>query len=504
MRDDSLQALWQLGDEVWSQDPASGSFRLDEVAAREVDAGRLADIDLALGAHLKVAGCQRAACAYYPRAFSFCPNCGERFPPAPSPLPEWLPPYGSRAHFGLKVTDFDLALADASELPEPEQRLPLPGNGVFEFAVGGFGAPRQRLLAINRLGGLALWSPQRREWLRLEADGIALGESTLESWEWSAAIPGSAIGSRGLYLPTDAGAGWVDIDQLRLSYSVTRDAGRALGGAAAIGEVMALPALLPDGVHVLLRSAVRSGAPAAASSLPVRALAAFDASGIDPAALRFGVPIVDSDRQRIYWIGNKGQIVLEAHGSSSAGFRASWLGWPGLSENDIVCTHYGPPHRDARGQYWQLCFDDDLDPQKKTYRFITVGPNPQTRAVSQPRLASGALTYHRGRIYRSGPWDDNHDYLGRECLILPLLETASTDTFVAAEIDYRGTPMTLFKSNQRYLADFRIIGRSNQHVHRVGALPQPWETRVFVYEKCLFLYHPQHPERAILGWKLAD
>lgn len=504
MKTEGFQQLWRLGDEAWSQDPASGSFRLEEAAGGEVDAGRLADIDLALGAHAKVSVCQRAECAYYPRAFSFCPNCGERFPPAPTPLPEWLPPYGSRAHFGLKVTDLELSLADTSELPEPEQRLPFPGNGIFEFAVSSFGAARQRLLAINRRGGLALWSPQRREWLRLEADGIALGESTLESWEWSAAIPDSATGSRGLYLPTDGGPCWVDIDQLRLSYSATRDAGRALGGAAAIGEVMALPALLPDGVHVLLRTAARSGTPAGTSSLPVCATAAFDASGVDAAALRFGVPIVDSDRQRIYWIGNKGQIVLDWHGPSIASFRASWLGWPGLSENDIVCTQYGPPHRDARGQYWQLCFDDDIDPQNKTYRFITVGPNPQTRAVSQPRLASGALTCHRGRIYRTGPWDDEPEYLGRECLILPLLETASTDAFVAAEIDYRGTPMALFKSNERYLADLRIIGRRNQHVHRVGALPQPWETRLFVYEESLFLYHPQHPERAILGWRLGS
>lgn len=466
---------WDLGDQRWSRDPATGAFEL--LGYRQLGTpGAAADpLDWAglVGARLShdPADCAGRPLALFPSEFRYSPTTGHPLAAAPHRGTEvWLPPFGGERDGaqrlqGLRLTAARLSLP-GSLTPEanPDDELPPPCEGPCHFIVAAFSACESRLVALEVASGvLRQWLPHSRRWADLAPVGEArLGPSALGDDAWSLAAL-EQQGTLRLFLPSDDGLAVVGINLL---------AGRCevhTLGSTCVGA----PVLWRGRVHVPMLD--REGVVFVQAVRPDDlALERMTVSGLDPAAHRWLRPVADP--QRIVWMGSRGQLLVRAEAAGPAG-SASFLPWPpGIAPRFDL----GGPSL-AAGHLWQPCFLRDAQ---------------GGRVVSVQLGAAGpALRDPAG----DDPDEDDDGSTTRERSTTLLASTTSSVT-LRARLDDARRVSSGFGSKESYLTTFELAGEDTLAFF-AARLSRPWTTQAFLYAGRLYLHHPELP--VLPGWQCA-
>ncbi|HZF83496.1 MAG TPA: hypothetical protein VE084_08350 [Burkholderiaceae bacterium] len=466
---------WDLGDQRWSRDPATGAFEL--LGYRQLGTpGAAADpLDWAglVGARLShdPADCAGRPLALFPGEFRYSPTTGHPLAAAPHRGTEvWLPPFGGERDGaqrlqGLRLTAARLSLP-GSLTPEanPDDELPPPCEGPCHFIVAAFSACESRLVALDvARGTLRQWLPHSRRWAELAPVGDArLSASSLGDDAWSLAAL-EQQGTLRLFLPSDDGLAVVGINLL---------AGRCevhMLGSTCVGA----PVLWRGRVHVPMLD--REGVVFVQAVRPDDlALERMPVSGLDPAAHRWLRPVADP--QRIVWMGSRGQLLVRAEAAGPAG-AASFLPWPaGIAPRFDL----GGPSL-AAGHLWQPCFLRDAQ---------------GGRVVSVQLGAAGpALRDPAG----DDPDEDDDGSTARERSAILLASTTSSAT-LRARLDDARRVSSGFGSRESYLTTFELAGEDTVAFF-AARLSRPWATQAFLYAGRLYLHHPELP--VLPGWQCA-
>lgn len=465
---------WDLGDQVWAHDPATGAFEL--LAYRDLGhAGAMADpLDWAglVGARLShdPADCAGRPVALFPGEFRHSPATGQPLAPAPHlGTGVWLPPFGGERDGtqrlqGLRLSSARLALpARLSPEATPDDELPLPCEGPCHFIAAPFSACEARLVALEVASGvLRQWLPHSRRWAPLAPAGGALGPSSLGDEAWSLAAL-EHEGTMRLFLPSDDALAVVAINLLAGQCEV-----RTLGSAC-----VGAPVLWRGRVHVPMLD--REGVVFVQAVRPDNlALERIPVAGLDPAAHRWLRPVADP--QRIVWMGSRGQLLVRAEpaGPTEA---ASFLPWPpGVSPRFDL----GGPSL-AAGHLWQPCFLRDAQ---------------GGRAVSvQLGAAEPALRDPPGERE-----DDEGDGSAAAQRSATLLASTTSSTTLRARLDDARRVSSGFGTKESYLTTFELAGEDTVAFF-AARLSRPWATQVFLYAGRLYLHHPELP--VLPGWQCA-
>ncbi|MDI3382662.1 hypothetical protein ACFPPF_15855 [Xenophilus aerolatus] len=466
---------WDLGDQLWARDPATGAFELLGYRQLGTAAAATHPLDWAglVGARLShdPADCAGRPLALFPGEFRYSPATGQPLTPAPHLGSEvWLPPFGGERDGtqrlqGLRLTSARLSLpAGLSPEAKPDDELPLPCDGPCHFIVAAFSACESRLVALDVARGvLSQWLPHSRQWAELAcAGGARLGASSLGDDAWSLAAL-EQQGTMRLFLPSDDGLAVVGINLLAGQCEV-RTLGSACVGAPVLwhGRVH-VPMIDRDGVVFV--QAVRPD-DLALERMPV--------AGLDPAAHRWLRPVADP--QRIVWMGSRGQLLVRAEPIGPAG-TASFLPWPpGVSPRFDL----GGPSL-AAGHLWQPCFLRD----EQGGRVVSV-----QLGASGPTLRDAA---------GDDPDEDDDGGAPRERSTTLLASTTSSAT-LRVRLDDARRVSSGFGTKESHMTTFELA-REDTVAFFAARLSRPWATQAFLYAGRLHLHHPELP--VLPGWQCA-
>lgn len=484
---------WPLPSGVWHHDVGSDQWTLQQTAQGRACAASVAAADRALlaGASSAPGNPQRV----FPPEFRFAPDSGEPLVVAALPQREpWCAPFGAGAAVadavqarGLQRTGVALALRDAgASTDDAPHSLPLPPPGAYEFVVGRAGTAQDTLLALEPdHGSLLAWLPRSGTWLRLGAPhGGLLAESPLPRERWGLELVQTGALTR-LFLPTAAGIAVVEPEVLGAGFNL-----RVVGEGIAVGAPLAwagevwAPCRRADGTLEIfsVTFAGQSGQglkPALPPSLPAEGFAA---------------PV--STPRQLIWPCRDGQLALRRN---SAGLpEAAWLPWPAGMHAEF---EFGCPYLSSTGALWQLCFDDT----SRSYVYVQMGrTHPEVQGVSSPRFCTGMQSYKLGQRLGGEPWlEPEHAFdASSHEVVVPLLESAHDDAVLGLVIEAESGVGELMRSRERKRAVLQLQSdaRSDARFFTLTAA-RPWRSRAFVYDGCLWLFHPDAGR--IGGWALA-
>ena len=470
---------WDLGDQLWSRDPATGAFELLDYRQLGTPSAAADPLDWAglVGARLSQdpADCAGRPLALFPGEFRYSPATGHPLTPAPHLGTEvWLPPYGGERDGtqrlqGLRLTSARLSLP-GSLTPEanPDDELPPPCEGPCHFIVATFSTCESRLVALDVARGvLRQWLPHSRRWAELTPVGDArLGPSSLGDEAWSLAAL-EQQGTLRLFLPSDDGLAVVGINLV-----AGRCEARTLGSAC-----VGAPVLWRGRVHVPMLD--REGVVFVQAVRPDDlALERMPVSGLDPAAHRWLRPVADP--QHIVWMGSRGQLMVRAEAAGAAG-AVSFLPWPaGVSPRFDL----GSP-RLAAGHLWQSCFLRDA----QGGRVVSVQLGAADPALRDPVLRDPA----------DDPTDEDDDdsHAARE-RSTTLLASTTSSAALRARLDDARRVSSGFGTKESYLTTFELAGEDTVAFF-AARLTRPWTTQAFLYAGRLYLHHPELP--VLPGWQ---
>ncbi len=415
-------------------------------------------------------------------------------------MSSWVPPYGisplqkgSRPGSdsnGLRQTARSLRprAPRLNGRPQPlsptddaPRTIELPPPGRYEFCVGRFGTTGDVLVAIEpEKGALFAWAPLARSWLPMEP--IAAGpfaEALAGGNDWRIEMTQDGA-STVLMLATVSGLAVVRADVLSLTYSVTYLG----GGGAAIGA----PIRWSGEVWLPVRNASGGLALCAASGQVVEC-------GAADAVSRFSTPVGDA-RQAI-WPCEQGQLVLRRN--SDGKLETSWVRWPRAV---VPRPEFGCPYLSRSGSFWQLCWDEGAG----SYSFVQMArSNPETHALDSPRFCTGLFSFQRGQWIKTEPWQDDAQAFGAGAgvdeIVVPLVESTAHGAALGLVIETTSAASELLESGARQRAVLRYQAEDSPDLSFFTLqVARPWHTRVFVYDECLWIYHPDLPEAH--GWEL--
>ena len=483
---------WEIDDQVWSRDPATGAFDLADHRGLGAPPATCHPLDLAplIGARVSNDPDDRRdrPAALYPAAFEFSPITGQPLPaPAASHMESWLPPFGGDRAWaempqGLRLTAARLALPPTPDLDaQPDHELPMPPAGDHQFLVGAFGTRDARLIALDPAQGLMHhWLPHSGAWAELRPSGMdALAGSSLGDRAWGMAAQGLRESPR-IFMPTDAGLAVVSVNLVGWTYEVHM-VGQCCVGAPVLwrGEVH-VPMLDDEGKLRIHALNLRDGT----------AVHRVEGQALDASAEWFR-PV--ADRHRVVWVGPTGQWVVERReGNTSTAFLLPW------SQGTVPCFDSGSPCVSGDGQLWQRCVRHDGQDEEPVFVQLGVG-DPAVRAVRSSRSSGYRLDEH---LEDDAAFDDLGDGLDSAPheQVFPLLESPSASAVLCARVQSTHLADELLASGETFTTTFELDGR-----HRIplwtARVPRPWATRPFIYAGHLYLYHPD--KRHLHGWRLA-
>ncbi len=496
-----MAELWDLGNEQWTRDPATGRFSVDSYCGLgpPSSAWLLADVGRLVGAR------PGTGAEIFPSAFTRSPVTGATFPPpaAATDFPGWLPSYGAKdaaelatvGWSGLPRTSQTLVL-DLNRYPPDDPRnpapdvgfppadtLPLPSAGSYFFSVERFGCAAATLIAIEHARGLLFaWTPGSRKWVELAPREGALPECTLQREMWGVQLTSPAPNdSPALVLPTDSGLAVVTVDILALTYTVELIEGRCVGAPLLIAESIAAPAVgVGEGLHLVV---VNRKNPTEFTRVPI------PDSRFEKEA-RFNRAF--ADRRMAVWLSDAGQLLYRPAEALPQN-RMLTVPWP---DGVAPGFEFGAPYLSSTGRLWLLTRNN----RTAAYEYLLLGQSgPEIYPVRSPKLCTGGTVFHLETQLRGEPWmEQEMDDTGARELLIPLLESVPSKSVLRARIEGVGGMSTaaVLRSQDRYRVVFELDGSrdaaKNTRTSRfhVAQISQPWLTRAVMYEGRLYLYHP--------------
>ena len=441
---------------------------------------------------------------HFPAEFVFSPDSGERLTPAStSASAPWIPPCGAQPvrpgsnqgsdARGLRQTVFDITVTQRprsglqsrrSATDDPDRNIPAPPPGQYEFAVGRFGTDVDVLLAIEpEKGALFVWLPTGARWEPLGHDGGGfLAETSVHAAHWRAELQQDGANTI-LFLPTTAGLAVVRPDCLALSFSVSY-----VGGGAAAGA----PVLWGGEAWAPLRDA--SGAITVIAASSSGQLLRTQHSSIQAPEAVFGHPVCDA--QQVIWPAQDGQLVVRKGPDGAA--QCSWVAWPA---DATPVFSFGCPYLSATGRFWQLCWNR----RDESYVYIQMGRSgAESMPTMAPALCTGRYSYKMATRMKGDPWLDPSDTndANSNDVVIPILESTKHGAVLGLVVEAEGGVTALLESTVHHRAMVQLQCDASADVRfQTLIAPMPWLARAFVFDGCLWTYHPD--EQAIVGTELA-
>lgn len=442
--------------------------------------------------------------SHFPVEFMFSPDTGERLIPAPTPVSSpWIPPYGAQTvrpgsnqgsdARGLRQTAFDITVTQRpcsgsqsrrSATDDPDRNIPAPPPGQYEFAVGRFGTDVDVLLAIEpEKGALFVWLPTGARWESLSHDGGGfLAETSVHAAHWRAELHQDGANTI-LYLPTTAGLAVVRPDCLALNFSVSYE-----GNGAAVGA----PILWGGDTWALVRDS--SGAITVIAVSSSGQLLRAQQSSIEAPRAAFGQPVCDA--QQVIWPAQDGQLVVRKGPDGAA--QCSWVAWPAEVR---PAFSFGCPYLSATGRFWQLCWSR----RDESYVYIQMGRSgAEIMPTMAPALCTGRCSFKMATRMKGDPWLDPSDTndANSNDVVIPILESTKHGGVLGLVVEAETGVTALLESTAHHRAVVQIRSDASADVRfQTLIAPMPWLARAFVFDSCLWIYHPD--EQTIIGTELA-
>jgi hypothetical protein len=486
---------WETPVSVWLEDEHSAQFELlSSEGLSKIDwqaqaRGRLPDVAHLLGASLPLA-CQCAP--IYPEGFAFCPTCGNALHKLAGQIktqPDWWGPWSDQflprhVPHGLPVTS--LALGDsleerpaAPDVGRFEVSMPVPPNAQCVFAAGAFGFPVQRLLALATTRNvLQYWDPLAALWHVMAPEEHSADLTfSVSDYAWLP-VHNPRRGEVAL-VPTDKGLCrlWINPVSETFHTEAVLDAALASAPGAMRRHVACLFSTSSgtrlwsaqhDGTNVVLYDC---DAPGSGWSRPI---------GYDG---------------RLFWLHAEGQLVWQP------GSAPQWLPWP---QNWAPRLAFGGPTQSRDGRLWLIGHGD------QSYSFLELGKqHGQLEPINGARLGFASLLFRRGHAVVGEPWDSEHveDPHEDDSLVLPLLRGFNNNRSQPSGLVLRFHKYTGKAEDaldDRILARTTVewIGKRNVILDEVARMTRPRECVPFVYDRCLWLHHPDWNQ--VRGWRLDE
>lgn len=494
------QPKWEMPSGNWIQDDDKKRFFILNRETGELRSNQ-SGLEIIEGAKHHPAS-ESDCGGFFPPDFDHCPYCGLRLVPGEYQSDDWVPPFGSR--IGLRVLSkrFDLT-AIPLKGKRPNQwvdqekdffSLPRP-RGDYEFIVGSLGTNSPVLIAFDRTSGIVdYFSPEQGGWLSLtRAPGRLVGESQLPNWSWSAAF---INGQAGFAVPTHEGPVWIALDWVKGTCTPVFGQGESIGGVATLGKEVFAP-VLSGGALSIQRYDI---ATSKWKSMGEPALGWAQGGGKERT---FSVPIIDEGRAVIYWVGIDGLLAFNLTDCSGV-----WRPWETDAFPCRAVPELGPPYRDIRGDFWQICYDDRDDAFR--YYKLSGGESDHKDDVDGGRFSSGVSCFSKSYDLWETPWAkvDTKREDRAKSIKVPLIcfEEESKATIIASFGSGSISPLLDIVRNREktYQVELRIeslgdlpIELRMQDAFNIAA---PWELRLFIYREYLYVYSIK--KMACYKWRL--
>ena len=487
---------WETPASVWLEDDSAAQFELvSSQGLSRIDwqghaRGRLPDVAHLLGASLP----QQCACSpIYPEGFAFCHTCGRALAKLAGKMknqPDWWGGWSDQflprhVPHGLPVTS--LALGDsleerpaAPEVGRPDLTMPVPPNAQCVFAAGAFGFPVQRLLALaHSRNVLQYWDPLAQLWHVMAAEDAQSDLAfTQADYAWLPAH-NPARGEVAI-VPTDRGLRRLWINPVSETYRTESVFDGALASAPGAMRRHVACLFTVEGVTRLWTAAG-----------DLSAAAEFDCAGAP--ANGWSRPIGYDGR--LFWLHAAGQLIWQP------GAAPQWLTWP---EGWSPRLDFGGPTQSRDGRLWLIGHGS------QTYSFLELGKaRGQQEPINGARLGFASLLFRRGHAVVAEPWDMEHveDPHDDDSLVLPLLRGFNNNRSQPSGLvlrfhKYTGRAEDALENRVLARTTVEWIGKRNVILDDIARLTRPHDCVPFVYDRCLWLHHPDWDQ--VRGWRLDE
>ena len=483
-------AVWPLKSGLWISFPEQGRFKLKTTALGH-PAAELSPVDTSL--LFRSGSSPQYPDAAFPPEFKYSPFDGHLLAQSPVrdvPAPGWVAPFGgppmtdksSRTLRGLDQTLHPVLLARGrrrAAQEDPDETLPCPPPGVYDYLSLPLGSPVPTLLAIDPAkGALYVFLEGSRHWLPLEhdADGI-LAESTGDRMDWrcEAVVDGNT--SR-LFISTSHGLACVVADVAALSFSVVYSKSATLGSPIEFAGYVWAPVVRGNQLH--FTSMTRDGQPGPTVDFP------------QPWMPRGRVCSPLADGRKAIWMMQAGQLILQR--TPDGEFAAVFYAWP---DNTQPSFDFGCPYLSRDGTMWQLC----QTVPRGDYLYVQLGSErPPLQETTTPRFCTGTINYRFAAKLKSEPWVEPEVGVDGAGLVIPVLEHAASEMAIGLRLESTAGLEDVINSDVPWRAVLQLDGASAVTEFYTLAVRRPWQLRLVVHGGKLWLSHPQL--KHIAGWEL--
>lgn len=353
-------ATWNFKQEIWERESKSGKFRLIDFQGKPVSADLNLPLNLLFNCKVHPKPLDKCSSSYLPNDFEYCPDCGAGLVAPNQTSSKWVPPYGPSN--GLKVIDgnLDLNYDSGTEFVLPSS------SGHFDFVVGYFTSKKRVLVSLQRdIGRLFVYaSDSNKMWVELPKK---IAPSKLPSWSWASALDKN---ENFWFVPTDKGPLAINFDFLNNKYNFCESFGKSIGGVTVFNNIAYAPILEKNRIQFL--KFLADGKATEWSKLDSDCEITNPEEDSSESNL-FGVPVIDEDRDLIYWPMRNGYFTMEVNTNTIKYSQWEYDQYPAKALIELGC-----PFRKngSRSGFWQLC--EDYDPtsrDKVVYKVLKLGGN---------------------------------------------------------------------------------------------------------------------------------
>jgi len=504
----SDKPVWKLSSGDWVQDDEKKRFYILDQETEKIQGNQLG-LDTISGAKWHYTGESNCE-GFFPPEFDYCIFCGKQLTGGEHQSDFWVPPFGGGKGLRLvferiQVTSIPVKQQNAIRwVDQDKDVLPLPRpRGDYEFVVAPLGTKSPVLVAFDRTTGLLdYFSPaglNGKKWISLTSPSDRrVGESKLPNWSWSAAV---VDGKAGFAVPTREGPVWIAIDWKNTKYTLESVPGECICGGAALENQVFIPVLLEDSIAIY-----SFDFPACQWKQigdPVQNLVLK--SGEE---CYFSVPIVDEGRCVIYWIGVTGRLIFDLTNLSLV-----LRPWETDAHPCRAVPELGPPYQDPAGNYWQICYDEhDEFQQERAFRYYKLnGDENEREDVDGGRFSSGISCFSKSYDLWEKPWvkiDTRQEKAKTIRVPLLCLDEESKATIVANFGFDKDSILPIIEvikeRGKKYPTELRIESPNDLPIKllmpRAFIIHTPWELRLFVYQRHLYVYSIE--EAVCYKWRL--
>jgi hypothetical protein len=198
---------------------------------------------------------------------------------------------------------------------------------------------------------------------------------------------------------------------------------------------------------------------------------------------------------RLFWLHAEGQLTWQP------GSAPQWMPWP---HNWTPRLDFGGPTQSRDGRLWLIGHAD------QSYSFLELGkPDGQLEPINGARLGFASLLFRRGHAVVGEPWDTEHveDPHEDDSLVLPLLRSFNNNRSQSSGLvlrihKYTGKAEDALGARILPRTTIEWIGKRNVILDDIARLTRPLDCVPFVYDRCLWLHHPEWNQ--VRGWRLDE